>query len=113
MRSSGLGQGQWGTWFCSRSRSGQRARRRRRLVKMTTLASILITLAVALLRAVLQQRQAANDAHEVGRLGAIVQNLEAQNAALKFKADALRNPAAASQLRVLDPGGAIELQDPD
>ena len=77
------------------------------------LASLLISIATALLRTILQQRQAANDAHEVGRLSGVIANLEAANVALKFKADAVRDPAGATDLRVRDDGKRIKLSGDD
>ena len=77
------------------------------------LASLLISIATALLRVILQQRQAANDAHEVGRLSGAIHNLEAANEALRFKAEAARDPAGAATLRVRDDAKRIDLSSTD
>lgn len=79
---------------------------------MQTLASILIALAAAVLKVLLQQRQAASDAHEVGRLSAVVASLEHANAALKFRAQAGSDPAV-GDLRVRDGAGAVPLPGDD
>lgn len=79
---------------------------------MQALASILIALAAALVKVLMQQRQAANDAHEVGRLSGVVMSLENANAALKFKAQAGSDPAA-GDLRVRDGAGNVPLPGGD
>lgn len=76
---------------------------------MQTLASILIALAAALVKVLLQQRQAANDAHEVGRLEAVQKGLLDANAALEWKVGAVANPAGAAELWVRDGAGAVPL----
>lgn len=79
---------------------------------MQALTSILITLAAALLKVLLQQRQAANDAHEVGRLSGVVMSLENANAALTFKAQAGSDPVA-GDLRVRDGAKPVPLPGRD
>lgn len=80
---------------------------------MSTLASVFIALAAALVKVLLQQRQAANDAHAVGRLSGVVSSLEQANAALTFKADAARDPDAVDDLWVRDGAGAVPLPGDD
>lgn len=75
---------------------------------MQTLASILIALAAALVKVLLQQRQAAGDAHEVGRLQAVQKGLIDAKTALEWKVAAGSDPAA-GELRVRDGAKPVPL----
>jgi hypothetical protein len=72
------------------------------------LLSFLVTLAAALVKVLLQQRQAAHDAHEVGRLQAVQKGLIDAKAALEWKVAAGSDPAA-GELRVRPAAGAVPL----
>ncbi|MGL4296250.1 MAG: hypothetical protein ACRCTG_11080 [Aestuariivirga sp.] len=75
---------------------------------MSTLASLLIALAAALVKVLLQQRQAANDAQAVGRLQAVQKGLLDAKTALEWKVAAMGDPAA-GDLRVRDGARAVPL----
>ena len=64
---------------------------------MSTLASLLIALAAAIVKVLLQQRQAAGDAHEVGRLQAVQKGLLDAKAALEWKVEAVRSHPSTEQ----------------
>lgn len=80
---------------------------------MEVLASLFISLATSILRVVLQQRQAANDAHEVGRLQGAIGYMEQANHALQWRANAVRDPDRADDLWVQDGASRLELPGHD
>ena len=80
---------------------------------MSTLASFFIALAAALVEVLLQQRQAANDAHAVGRLQAAQEGLLNAKQALEWKVGAVANPRGAAGLRVRDGAGRFVAPDHD
>lgn len=80
---------------------------------MNTLASLLIALAAALVKVLLQQRQAANDAHDVGRLEAVQKGLCDAKAALEWKVGAVADPRGAAALRVRAGAGRFVAPDHD
>ena len=67
---------------------------------MSALASFFVSIAAALVNTLLQQRRAANDAHEVGRLQAVQKGLLDAKAALEWKVGAGADPRGAARLRV-------------
>lgn len=80
---------------------------------MQTFASILIALAAAIVKVLLQQRQAAGDAHEVGRLSAVQKGLLDAKAALEWKVEAVADPRGAATLRLRDGAGRIVVPGDD
>jgi len=75
---------------------------------MQARASFFAALAAALVKVLLQQRQAANDAQAVGRLQAVQKGLIDAKTALEWKVGAVGDPAA-GDLRVRDGAKPVPL----
>lgn len=80
---------------------------------MSWFVSLLIALATETLKVMIQQRQAAHDAHEVGRLQAAKEGLLNAKQALEWKVGAVADPRGAAALRVRDGAGHFVASDHD